>query len=148
MKFPHANSWLNSDILGDGEYYVFSQQEEKIRLGYIYTTWCNSPYGTYMKFSSVELGQPLPLVITSDSQYDKGQIKIFKFDSRNLQLIDDVYIRAMSWLNKMHRELKYSYLDETKGCIAAVIQVNQGVLSAFYSRKEDYFKKCCLENRE
>ena len=140
MKFTSSNSLLVSDFLGDGEYYVFSQQEEPFCIGYIYTTWCNSPYGMYMKLSTVEIGKPLPLVIVGDSNCDKDQLKRFRFDSRNLQLIDDVYSRAMSWLNKMQSELKYPYLDESKGCIATVIQVEQGVLSGYY-RKDDYLKK-------
>jgi hypothetical protein len=142
MIFTQSNSLLNSEILGDGEYYVLSKQEgEKIRLGYIYTTWCGSRYGMYMSFSSVELGKPLPLVRIGHSQYDKGQLKIFSFDSRNLNLIDDVYNRAMSWLNQMQRELKYPQLDESAGCRPAVIQVNRGVLSIFCG-KEDYLTRC------
>ena len=139
MKFTSSNSLLKSDFLGDGEYYVFSPQEEQFRIGYIYTTWCNSPYGMYMKLANLEIGKPLPLVIIGDSNYDEGQLKMFRFDSRNFRLIDDVYSRAMSWLNKMQSEVKYPYLDESKGCIATVIQVEQGVLSGYY-RKDDYLK--------
>jgi hypothetical protein len=137
MSFTQSKSrLLNSEILGDGEYYAFSQQQgEKIRLGYIYTTWCGYPYGMHIKFSFVELGKPLPVVSVGDSQDDKGQLKTFSFDSRNLNLIDDVYNRAMSWLNKMRRELKYPQLDESVGCTPAVIVVNKGALCAFYGKE-------------
>lgn len=140
MMFTHSNARLNSDILGDGEYYVFSRPEEKSCLGYIYTTWCNSPCGVYMKFFSVELGKPLPLVATSESKSDKGQLESFSFDSRNPDLISDVYSRAMDWLNRLRSELKYPELDESQGCRAVVIRVNQGVISALYS-KEEYLEK-------
>jgi hypothetical protein len=144
MFVTQSYSLLNSNILKDGEYYVFSKQEgEKIRLGYIYTTWCGSRYGMYMSFSSVELGKPLPLVRIGHSQYDKGQLKTLSFDSRNPNLIDDVYNRAMNWLNQMQRELKYPQLDESVGCTPVVIQVNKGVLSTFCG-KEDYSIKCRL----
>lgn len=139
-----SNSRLNSEILADGEYYAFGKQEgEKIRLGYIYTTWCGSLYGTYMSFSSVELGKPLPLVRIGHSQYDKGQLKTFSFDSKNLRLIDDVYNRAMNCLNQMQCELKYPQLDESVGCIPVIIQVNHGALSILCG-KEDYLIRCHL----
>ena len=140
MIFTQSNSRLHSEILGDGEYYAFSKQEgEKIRLGYIYTTWCGFRYGMYMNFFSVELGKPLPLIRTGHSQYDQGQLKTFSFDSRNFNLIDDVHNRAMTWLNKMQAELKYPQLDESAGAIPAVIVVNRGALSAFYE-KDDFSK--------
>ena len=138
MIFPPSNSQPNSDILGDGEYYVLSQQEgEEIRLGYIYSTWCGSPCVMHMRFCSVEIGKPLFLVISDNSQPDKGEIKTFNFDSRNLRLIDDVYNRGLSWLNQMPGELDYPQLDEIADCTIAVIVVNKGVLSAFYS-KDDF----------
>lgn len=97
MIFPPSNSQPNSDILEDGEYYVLSKQEgEEIRLGYIYSTWCGSPCVMHMRFYSVEIGKPLFLVVSDNSQPDKGQIKTFNFDSRNLRLIDDVYNRSLS----------------------------------------------------
>ena len=127
----------NYEILENGEYYVFSKQErEKIQLGYLYTTRCSSPSEPYMIFCSVEVGQPLPLVRSGKSQYDRGQIKSFNFDSRNLLLIDEVSNCAMNWLNKMQRELKEPQFDESAGCTIAVIQVNQGILSAFYEKEE------------
>ena len=138
MMITDSNSRLNSEILADGEYYVFGKQEgEKIRLGYIYTTWCGSLYGMYMSFSAVELGKPLPLVTINHSQYDNGQLKTFSFDSRNLKLIDDVYNRAMAWLNQMQCELKYPQLDESAGCRPVIIQINRGVLSTL-CEKENY----------
>jgi hypothetical protein len=144
MMITDSNSRLNSEILADGEYYVFGKQEgEKIRLGYIYTTWCGSRYGMYMSFSSVELGKPLPLVTIGHSQHDKGQLKTFSFDSRNHRLIDDVYNRAMNCLNQMQRELKYPQLDESVGCIPVVIQVNNRVVSTLCG-KEDYLIRCRL----
>jgi hypothetical protein len=144
MIFTQSNSRLNSEILRDGEYYAFSKQEgEKIRLGYIYTTWCGSRYGMYMNFFSVELGKPLSLARTGHSQYDKGQLKTFSFDSRNPNLIDDVYNRALAWLNKMQAELKYPQIDESAGAIPAVIVVNKGALSALYEK--DDFSKAFLE---
>lgn len=144
MIFTQSNSRPNFEILGDGEYYVLSKQEgEKIRLGYIYTTWCGSCYGMYMNFFSVELGKPLPLIRIGHSQYDKAQLKTFSFDSRNPNLIDDVYNRAMSWLNQMQHELKYPQLDESAGTIPAVIVVNKGALSAFY--ENDDFSKAFFE---
>lgn len=144
MMITESNSRLNCETLADGEYYAFCKQEgEKIHLGYIYTTWCGSRYGMYMSFSSVELGKPLSLVRVGHSQYDKGQLKTFSFDSRNPNLIDDVYNRAMSWLNQMRRELKYPQIDESQGCIPVVIQVNNGVLSTFCG-KDDYLIKCRL----
>jgi hypothetical protein len=140
MSFPQSKPGLNSEILVDGEYYAFSQQQgDKICLGYIYTTWCGNPCGRYIQFSSVKLGEQLSLVSIGNSQDDKGQLKTFSFDSRNLHLIDDVYNRAMSWLNKMQCELRYPQLDESAGCIPAVIVVNQGALCAF-SGKEDFLK--------
>ncbi len=144
MIITESNSRLNCETLRDGEYYALCKQEgEKIRLGYIYTTWCGSPCGMHMQFSSVELGKPLPLVRIGHSQYDKGQLKTFSFDSRNPNLIDDVYNRAMSWLNQMQRELKYPQIDESRGCTPAVIQVNEGVLSTFCG-KQDYLIRCHL----
>ncbi|HEY9603396.1 MAG TPA: hypothetical protein V6C85_17400 [Allocoleopsis sp.] len=148
MLFIHSNTGLNSDILGDGEYYAFSRPEEKLRLGYLYTTWCNSPYGVYMKFSSVELEKPLPLIATSETQYDKGQLKSFSLDSRNPRLIDDVYNRAMSWLNQMRSELKYPELDNSNGCTAVVIRVNQGVLTGLYTQDEYWEKYHLFYGRE
>ena len=127
----------NYEILENGEYYVFSQQErEKIQLGYLYTTRYSSPSEPYMIFCSVEVGQPLPLVRIGNTQYDQGQIKTFDFDSRNLILIDDAYNCAMSWLDKMQCELKEPQFDESAGCTIAVIQVNKGILSAFYEKEE------------
>lgn len=144
MMITESISRLNSEILGDGEYYALCKQEgEKISFGYVYTTWCGSPCGMYMSFSSVELGKPLPLVRIGHSQYDKGQLKIFRFDSRNLNLIDDVYNRAISFLNQMQRDLKYPQLDESTGCVPGVIQVNRGVLSTLCG-KEEYWIKCHL----
>jgi len=140
----YSNSQLNSEILADGEYYVFGKQEgEKIYVGYTYTTWCGSPCGMHMSFSSAELGKPLPLIRTAYSQHDKGQLKTFSFDSRNPRLIDDVYNRALSWLNQMQRGLKHPQLDESASCTPAVIQVNRGVLSSFCG-KEDYLIRCHL----
>ncbi|MBD0346428.1 MAG: hypothetical protein ICV63_16705 [Coleofasciculus sp. Co-bin14] len=139
-----SNSRLSNEILADGEYYVFTKQEgEKISLGYIYTTWCGSPRGMHMKFSLIELGKPLSLVSLGDSQCDKGQLKTFNFDSRQLLLIDDVYNRAMSWLNKMQREFKYPQIDESRGCIPAVIIVKKGVLSAFYGKDDFLLNSVC-----
>jgi hypothetical protein len=144
MVFTQSNSRLNSEILRDGEYYVFGKQEgEKILLGYIYTTWCGSRYGLYMSFSSVELGKPLSLVKIGHSESDKGQLKTFSFDSRNFRLIDDVYNRAISYLNQMRCELKYPQLDESANCIPVVIQVTNGVLSTLCG-KEDYLIRCRL----
>lgn len=131
---------VNSEIVRDGEYYVCSKQKgDKIRLGYIYKTWCGSPCGTYMSFSAVEIGKPLSLIKIGNSQYDQGQLKTFSFDSRNLALVDDVYNRSISWIKNLQRELKYPQLDESVGCTPAVIVVNQGILSAFYGR-EDFLK--------
>ncbi len=135
-----SNPGFNCEILEDGEYYVFSQQkEQEIRLGYVYTTWCGSPYGMHIKLSPVGLGKPLPLFRTGDSEYDIGQLKIFNVDSRNILLIDDVYKHAMSWLKKTRRKCQYPQIDESLRCTAAIIQVNQGILSAFYG-KDDYLK--------
>lgn len=120
----------NYDILEDGEYYVFSKEEgEVIRIGYLYTSWCRSPCITHLRFCPVNIGKPLPLVISGNSQPDEGQIKAFKFDSRNIRLIDNIYNRALSWLNQMQRELlEYPQLDETTGCKIAVIIVKKGIL--------------------
>jgi hypothetical protein len=140
MMFTQSNSQLNSNILADGEYYVFTKQEEgKIRLGYTYTTWCGSPSGTYMSFSSVQLGKPLPLSKTDGSQHDQGKLKTLKIDSRNLDLVDDIYTRAKNWLTKMPGELKYPQLDETADCQPMIIVVKQGVLSALYE-KDDFLR--------
>lgn len=130
-----SNSQINCKTLADGEYYVFTKQEgEKIRLGYTYTTWCGSPSGTYMSFSSVEIGKPLPLSKTDGSQHDQGQLKSLTIDRRNLDLIDDIYNRAIKWLTKMPGELKYPQLDETADCKPMIIIVKQGVLSAIYEK--------------
>lgn len=147
MIFSQPNSRLHSDILEDGDYYVFSKQGEgKICLGYLYHTWCGSPYGMsyspvepygmYMHCSPVELGKPLPLVQVGDSHHDRGQLKTFKFDSRNILLVDDVCNRAMIWLNYMQRNLKYPHIDESTSCKPMVIQVTQGVLFAHYEKDE------------
>ena len=128
---------INCKTLSDGEYYVFTKQEgEKIRLGYTYTTWCGSPSGTYMSFSSVEIGKPLPLSKTDGSQHDQGKLKSLTIDRRNLDLIDDIYNRAINWLTKMQRELQYAQLDETADCKPMIIIVNQGILSAIYGKAE------------
>lgn len=135
-----SNSQLNSNTLADGEYYVFAKQEEgKIRLGYTYTTWCGSPSGTYMSFSSVEIGKPLPLSKTDGSPQDQGKLKTFTIDSRNLDLVDDIYIRAKNWLTKIPGQLKYPQLNETADCTPMIIIVKQGVLSALYG-KNDFLK--------
>lgn len=135
-----SNSQLNSNILADGEYYVFTKQEEdEIRLGYTYTSWCGSPCGTYMSFSSVEIGKPLSLSKTDGSQHDQGNLKTLKIDKRNLNLVDDVYTRAKNWLTKMRSELQYRQLDETADCTPMIIVINQGVLSALYG-KDEYLK--------
>jgi len=140
MMVTKSNVRVNSEIVRDGEYYVFSKQKGgNIRLGYIYTTWCGSPCGIYMSFSAVELGQPLTLVNIGNSPSDKGQIKTLKIDSRNLDLVDDIYNRSMSWLEKMRRELKYAHLDESADCTPAIVVVDKGILSAFYW-KDDYLK--------
>jgi hypothetical protein len=140
MMITDSKSRLNSEILADGEYYVFGKQEgEKIRLGYIYTTWCGFRCEMYMNFFSVELGKPLSLVRIGHSQSDKAQLKTFSFDSRNPNLIDNAYNRAMAWLNKMQAGLKYPQLDESAGPVPAVIVVNKGALSAF-CEKDDFSK--------
>lgn len=140
MSFTKSNSWLNSPILGDGEYYVFCQQQgEEIRLGYLFTSWCIDHYRMHMKFSAVELGEPLPLIKIDENLNDKGKLKTFDFNSRNLLLIDDAYNRATAWLNKMQAELNYLQLDENTSVTPAVIVVNKGALSAFYE-KNDFFK--------
>lgn len=140
MMLTQSNSQLNSNTLADGEYYVFAKQEEgKIRLGYTYTTWCGSPSGTYMSFSSVEIGKPLPLSKTDGSPQDQGKLKTFTIDSRNLDLVDDIYIRAKNWLTKIPGELKYPQLNETADCTPMIIIVKQGVLSALYG-KNDFLK--------
>ena len=145
MMLTQSNSQLNSNILADGEYYVFTKKEEEIiRLGYTYTSWCGSPSGTYMGFSSVEIGKPLFLSKTDGSQHDQGQLKILKIDSRNIDLVDDIYIRAKNWLTKMRGELKYPQLDETADCIPMIIVVNQGILSAIYG-KNDFLKSLSQE---
>lgn len=140
MIVTQSNYRVNADIVRDGEYYVFSKQEGgQIRLGYIYTTWCGSPCGTYMSFSAVAIGKPLTLVKIGNSQSDQGQIKTLKIDSQNLDLVDDIYNRSTSWLKKMRRELKYPHLDESADCTPAIIVVKNGILSAFY-QKDDYLK--------
>lgn len=140
MMLTQSNSQLTCNTLADGEYYVFTKQEgEKIRLGYTYTTWCGSPSGTYMSFSSVQLGKALSLSKTDGSQHDQGQLKSLKIDRRNLNLVDDIYTRAMNWLTKMQRELKYPQLNETADCKPMIIIVNQGVLSALYE-KDNFLK--------
>lgn len=140
MMLTQSNSQLNSNTLADGEYYVFTKQEEgKIRLGYTYTTWCGSPSGTYMSFSSVEIGKPLPLSKTDGSPQDQGKLKTFTIDSRNLDLVDDIYIRAKNWLTKIPGQLKYPQLNETADCTPMIIIVKQGVLSALYG-KNDFLK--------
>lgn len=137
MMLTQSNSQLNSNTLADGEYYVFTKQEgEQIRLGYTYTTWCGSPSGTYMSFSSVEIGKPLPLSKTDGSQHDQGQLKILRIDSRNLDLVDDIYTRAKNWLTKMPSELKYPQLNEAADCTPMIIVVKQGILSAVYGKDE------------
>ncbi|HEY9726994.1 MAG TPA: hypothetical protein V6D50_11155 [Chroococcales cyanobacterium] len=142
MIFTQSNSRLNSEILRDGEYYAFSKEEgEKICLGYIYTTWCGSHYGMYINFFSVGLGKPLSLVRSGHSQSDKGQLKTFSFDSRNPKLLDDVYNRAIAWLNKMQAGLKYPQLDESAGCRPVVIQINRGVLSTLCEKKDYLFEE-------
>jgi hypothetical protein len=95
------------------------------------------PDGIYMHCSPVELGKPLPLVQLGDSHHDRGQLKTFKFDSRNLLLVDDVYKRAMIWLDGMQCNLKYPHIDESKSCKPMIIKVTKGILSAYYS-KEDF----------
>jgi len=137
MMLTQFNSRINSNILVDGEYYVFTKQEEKIiRLGYLYTTWCGSPCGIYMSFSSVDLGKTLSLSQTNGSQHDQGKLKTLEIDRRNLDLVDDIYTRAKNWLVKMRGELKYPQLDETADCTPMIIVVNQGVLSAVYGKDE------------
>lgn len=132
-----SNSQLNSNLLADGEYYVFTKQDkETIRLGYTYTTWCGSPSGTYMSFSSVEIGKPLPLSKTDGSQHDQGQLKTLKIDRRNIDLVDDIYTRAKNWLKKIPGELKYPQLDETADCTPMIIVVKKGILSAVYGKDE------------
>lgn len=127
----------NSNILEDGEYYVFSKQEgEETCIGYIYTTRYGYPCEMHMRFYSIEIGKPLPLVITGNIHNDKGQIKTFNFDSRSLTVIDDVYNCALNWLHQMQSELKYPQIDESTSCTIAVIQVDKGVLSAFYDKDE------------
>ena len=140
MIVIQSNYRVNSEILADGEYYVFSKPEKgRIRLGYIYNSWCGSPYGTYMSFSEIERGKPLSLVKIGTSKCDRGQLKTLKIDSRNIELVDDIYNRSMSWLKKMQRELKYPQLDESAGCTPMVIVVNKGLLSACYE-KDDYLQ--------
>jgi hypothetical protein len=82
----------------------------------------------------VEIGKPLPLSKTDGSQHDQGQLKSLTIDSRNLDLIDDIYTRAKNWLTKMPGELKYPQLNETADCKPMIIIVNQGVLSAIYGK--------------
>lgn len=148
MSFPQSNSHFTDKFLGDGVYYVFRQiQGEEIRLGYQYTTWCGSPCGIHIKLSSVELGKPLPLVRSGDSRYDKGQLKTFKIEPGNFLLMDDVYKRAVSWIYKIERELKYPHLSESVSCTVAVIQVNQGVLSALYEKDDLYKQNILLEQK-
>lgn len=124
---------FSSEIIKDGEYYVFAQREEgQVRIGYVYTTWCGSQCGMRLDFSLVEIGKPLPLSRTGDSKLDLGQLKMFAFDRRNAALINDVYNRAMSWLHKMRREHKYPQLDVSEGCTIAAIKVHEGILVSLY----------------
>lgn len=133
-----ASSQYDSDILTDGEYYVFTKQEEEtIRLGYAYTTWCGLVCGNYLRFLLVELGKPIALIKTEGGQQEPGRLKTLRIDRRNISLVDQVYNRAQNLLTKMRAELKYSQLDETTDCIPMIIVVNQGILSALY-RKDDF----------
>lgn len=82
------------------------------------------------------MGKPLPLVINGNIPNDQGEIKTFNFDSKSLTMIDEVYNCALNWLNKMLNELNYPQLDESAGYTIAIIQVDKGVLSAFYEKDE------------
>ncbi|WP_155897944.1 hypothetical protein [Allocoleopsis franciscana] len=62
-----------------------------------------------------------------------------KIDRRNLDLVDDIYKRAINWLTKMPDELKYPQLNETADCKPMIIIVKQGVLSALYE-KDNFLK--------
>lgn len=125
------NTEFYSEALKDGEYYIFSKKEkDRICIGYTYTTWCGSPCGMRMEFVSVEIGSPLQLTRTGDSKSDKGQLKAFAFDRRNPALINDVYNRAMHWLQEMRKQQKYPQLDITENCTIAVIQISEGILSS------------------
>ena len=135
-----TSSQTHSNILTDGEYYVFAKQEEEtIRLGYTFTTWCGLVCGTHMRFLAVEIGKPLALIKAEVVQQEQGTLKTLKIDKRNLSLVDDIYERSEKVIINMRRELKYPQLDETTDCTPMIIVVNQGILAAVYG-KDDFLQ--------
>ncbi len=83
----------------------------------------------------------------SQKNYDSAVLKTFKIDLGNFLLMDDAYKRAVSWIYKIERELKYPHLSESVSCTVAVIQVNQGVLSALYEKDDLYKQNILLEQK-
>lgn len=141
-----SNRQPQAPLVGDGEYYAFvKQQGNQLSVGYVYTTWCGSPCGFYMRLCPVGKGKTLPFTRVWDSQKDRGQLKLLPFDSQNSLLIDDVYNRACHWLKEMQRTIQYPQLDESKQSLPMVVVVKQGVLSAVY-QKDDYKRICSLDN--
>lgn len=130
LKQSEAKS-QTSEYLRDGDYYVFAKKEEdSLKIGYIYTTWCGSPFGMHIGFSPVEMKKPLPLMRTGDSQCDCGHLKTFLFNQSSSQLAEDIYNRALLWLKKMRQEQINPKLDITQDCTVAILQISQGVVTS------------------
>lgn len=122
---------FSSEVLKDGEYYVFTQQERSlISIGYLYSTWYGSPCGMRIGFYPVEIGKPLSLRKISDNGIDKGYLKKFAFDRANPLLADHACGHAIHWLRNMRREKLNPQLDVTQGCRVGTLRVSDGILTA------------------